>query len=195
MLSSRSGIDRKLIEDTNIDIKAGPTATCDNTPKEQPSITGFKFPTGSDNKLLPVHEFPDFFDPWYGGHLMGAAWIAKMFKELNNSRKDYYDGEVQRQCSSNGIYSIDHTFGIIKGMALQNSQRVAEFVFNMSTDCKELRLNHIVPNAGHSAIDVPLSAAKATFITNGIGEPEIIYTDKCCDDEKFLLEKFPSLAS
>ncbi|KAI9348603.1 hypothetical protein BDR26DRAFT_931000 [Obelidium mucronatum] len=128
------------------------------------NANAFKFPTNPDGslKVSAIKPFPDFFDPYYGGEVMCEAWLLKMFVQLQKSRQSYMDGEIQRRVSSHGIYAIDHTFQVCHGLSCQNGQRPIECVFNQRNDNGELRLNHLLPSAGHSAAEVPLKSAKTS---------------------------------
>ncbi|ORY25040.1 hypothetical protein BCR33DRAFT_795555 [Rhizoclosmatium globosum] len=224
LLSQRSGVDLEIVEDIGIDIKMGPTAARDKYAekarkrhtklqlsyystiesflrqrKSQPSanVSAFKFLFNADGTLQMnnITKFPNFFDPYYGGEIMSADWLLKMFKDLMSSRRSYMDGEVQRRFSSNGIYSLDHTFRTLHGIGLQNGQRPVAATFNLRNDNGEIRINDLLPSAGHSAMEVPLISLKTTMDAAGIGHPEIAFTDKCCSDSDFLLRIFPSLSS
>ncbi|KAI9329533.1 hypothetical protein BDR26DRAFT_1001311 [Obelidium mucronatum] len=94
--------------------------------------------------------------------------------------------------------SLPHEVQLDFPLLSQQSGVDLEIIEDIGVDLKmgpELRLNHLLPSAGHSAAEVPLKSAKPTMDASGCGHPEIIYSDKCCDDRGFLTKLFPSLQS
>ncbi|KAJ3006576.1 UNVERIFIED_CONTAM: hypothetical protein HDU68_003994 [Siphonaria sp. JEL0065] len=77
-----------------------------------------------------------------------------------------------------------------------NSRRsYMDGVFNAKNDNHEVRMNNLLPSTGHSSLETPMLLAKATMDASDVGHPKIVFSDKCCDDEPFLLKIFPTLSS
>ncbi|KAJ3009481.1 UNVERIFIED_CONTAM: hypothetical protein HDU68_002647 [Siphonaria sp. JEL0065] len=56
-------------------------------------------------------------------------------------------------------------------------------------------MNNLHPSTGHSSLKTPMLSAKAAMDASGVGHPKIVFSDKCCDDEPFLLKIFPTISS
>jgi hypothetical protein len=204
-LTSRSGIDKKLLRILVSSINSGMSFNCfaqmiqenhksryDECILQYFDLIRYFRGLNSIKNIKNVYRFSDFDDNnGYNGMNFSANYFEDIFKANVSSRVDYIQKRIE--IVSGEILSGDHSFKL-PGWIYTMGTNPFSATYIVLNEFSEIVTFGMLPSKGHEDFKPLLKNLAKRYETHRFPMPKLFYTDDCCKDKHILMECIPSLA-
>lgn len=152
--------------------------------------------------------FSEFDDQkGFSGYVPSANYLKHVLNIDIERKRQYMDLEVQRR--GGRVISVDHSFKVcfscysfnsstdraqvIKHICKVNGQPLFSGLFTAINEYGEVRCQLLVQSTSNRMLKEPLKNWKESAEKLNTTLPQIVFSDRCCDDHDFYCEAFPTL--